>query len=173
VADLDRKRLYQCFEIGDVSLHFLNDRLALDALAAVEARADATLLARPDYRAQAAHGAGKIGLRWVLDKVARKEAERLASAPVVALLTTRNDRRIDQVQAGQAFMRIALVAEAHDVRVQPVTQVLELAEARAELARIFGLTGRIPQHIFRLGHALPETGSHPRRPFDEILVRAS
>jgi nitroreductase len=173
VADLDRKRLYQCFEIGDVSLHFLNDRLALDALAAVEARADAALLARPDYRAQAAHGIGKVGISWLLSKVANKEAERLASAPLVALLTTRNDRRIDQIQAGQAFMRIALAAEGHEVRVQPMTQVLELHEARGELARIFGLTGRVPQHIFRLGHALAETGSHPRRPLDEILVHTS
>jgi nitroreductase len=173
VADLDRKRLYQCFEIGDVSLHFLNERVALDALAGLEVRAGAALLARPGYRAQAAQEAATPGLSWLLSKMPHKEAKGLAGAPLAALLTTRHDRRIDQVQAGQAFMRIALVAEAHDVRVQPLGQVIELPEARAELASIFGFAGRTPQHIFRLGHAAAETGAHPRRPLDEVVVRGA
>lgn len=186
VADVDRKRLYQCFEIGDVSLHFLNDRLALDALAAVENRADAALLARPDYRAEHAKGvgAGSLGSAWTLSKlgqfalahlplgnqVTHNDAERLASAPLVALLTTRQDRRIDQMQAGQAFMRLALVAESRDIRVQPVSQVLEVADARAEVARIFALGERVAQHMFRLGYADKEVRPYPRRPMDEILV---
>ena len=187
VADLDRKRLYQSFEIGDVSLHFLHDRLALDALAAVEKRADAALLARPDYRAEHAKGvgAGSLGSAWPLSKlgqfalahlpfgnqVQHGDAERLASAPLVALLTTRQDRRVDQLQAGQAFMRVALKAEALDIRVQPVSQVLEVEEARAEVARIFDLGDRVPQHMFRLGHAEAEKRPYPRRPLDEILVK--
>jgi nitroreductase len=187
VADIDRKRLYQCFEIGDVSLHFLNDRLALDALAAVESRADAALLARADYRAELAKGvgAGALGSMWPLAKleqlalahlpfgnqVKHSDAERLASAPLVALLTTRQDRRIDQLQAGQAFMRVALKAEALDIRVQPVSQVLEVADARAEVARIFALGDRVAQHMFRLGHADAEKRPYPRRPLGEILVK--
>jgi hypothetical protein len=187
VADADRKRLYQCFEIGDVSLHFLNDRLALDALAAVEGRADAALLARPGYRAELATavGAGFLGSAWPLSKLGQlafahlpigspmkeSDAERLASAPLIALLTTRQDRRVDQVQAGQAYMRIALVAESHDIRVQPVSQVLEVAEARAEVARIFTLGDRVAQHMFRLGHAEAEKRPYPRRPLGEILVK--
>ncbi len=173
VADSDRKRLYQCFEIGDVSLHFLNDRVALDALAGLETRAEAALLGRPGYRAQALQQAGSMGMSWLLSRIAGQAGAGLASAPLVALLSTRNDRRLDQVQAGQAFLRVALVAEAHDIRVQPVGPLIELPEARAELGRIFGFEARTPQHIFRLGHAAAETGSHPRRPLDEILVRAS
>ena len=188
VADSDRSRLYKCFQIGDVSLHFLNDRLALDSLAAVEARADAALLARADYRTELARsiGDGMLGMPWLLSKMAQlavghlsmadpgkhSNAERLASAPLVALLTTHQDRRIDQVQAGEAFMRIALVAEAHDIRVQPMSQVFEVAEARAELARLFALGDRVSQHLFRLGHATPETGPSARRPIKDIFVRS-
>ena len=188
VSDRDRSRLYKCFQIGDVSLHFLNDRLALDSLAAVEARADAALLARTDYRAELARsiGDGMLNMPWLLSKIAQlsvgrlsiagpakhSNAQRLASAPLVALLTTREDRRVDQVQAGEAFMRVALVAEAHDIRVQPVSQVLEVAEARAELARLFALGDRVSQHLFRLGHAAAETGPSARRPIKDILVRS-
>ena len=129
-------------------------------------------------------GAGSQGSAWPLSKLGQfalahlplgtqlkhSDAERLASAPLVALLTTRQDRRIDQMQAGQAFMRIALKAEAQDIRVQPVSQVLEVADARAEVARIFALGDRTAQHMFRLGHADKEVRPYPRRPLSEMTV---
>lgn len=98
---------------------------------------------------------------------------RLASAPLVALLSTRNDTRVDQINAGEAYMRIALVAEAHDVRVQPVSQLLEVEEARRETAAIFQLGGRVAQHLFRLGHAAPDEARRPRRALDEMVIRGS
>jgi nitroreductase len=188
ISDADRKRLYQCFEIGDVSLHFLNDRLALDSLVAVETRADDALLGRPGYRAELARsiGEGMLGTTWLLSKLGQlavghlpvagqgkhSDSERLASAPLVALLTTRQDRRVDQLNAGEAFMRIALAAEARDIRVQPVSQVLEVPETRAEVARIFDLGDRVSQHLFRLGHAEAEPRRFARRPIGEVHVRS-
>jgi nitroreductase len=172
VVDTDRQRLYRCFLREDVSLHFVKERAQLDALAAMELRADETLLGRADYRKEAiGQLAGVIGMHWLLSKLAQKDSERLASAPLVAVLTTRRDRALDQIQVGEAFMRIALVAEAHGVRVQPMSQVLEVAEAQAELARLFELGERVPQHLFRLGHAEAETGGPSRRPLEELLVR--
>lgn len=189
VADADLKRLYRCFQIGDVSLHFLHERLSLDSLAAVETRADSALLARPGYRAELARsvGDGMLGTPWLLSKLGQLavghlpiagqgkhgNSERLASAPLVALLTTRQDRRVDQVNAGEAFLRIALVAEAQDIRVQPFSQVLEVPEMRAEVARIFDLGDRVSQHLFRLGHAEAESRRAARRPASETLVRGT
>ena len=172
VVDSDRQRLYRCFETGDVSLHFAKDRAAVDALAGVERRADETLLARPGYRKEAiGQIAGAVGMHWLLSKFAQKDAERLASAPLVAVLTTRNDRPLDQVQVGEAFMRIALVAEAHGIRLQPMSQVLEVDDAKQEVGRLLELGDRVPQHLFRLGHAEAETSGPSRRPLEEMLVR--
>jgi hypothetical protein len=187
-SEQDRKRLYTCFQVGDVSLHYLHDRPALDLLSAVEARADVALFSRADYRAELAGrvGEGMMGTSWLVSKLGQlavghlpvagrmkqQDAERLASAPLVALLTTRRDTRVDQLQAGEAFMRIALVAEAHGVRVQPMSQVLEVPETRAEVARIFGLNERVAQHLFRLGHAEAEAHPYQRRPLKDILIRA-
>lgn len=189
VSDEDRKRLYRCFAIGDVSLQYLHERTALDALAQVETRADAALFANPEYRAELARyvGQGAFGTSWLVSKlgqlalghlpmgsrVKHEDAERLASAPLIGLLTTRQDRRRDQLQAGEAFMRIALVAEAHDIRVHPMSQTLEVAETRADVARVFGLGDRVPQHLFRLGHAEAEARRTPRRPLEAILIRSA
>jgi nitroreductase len=189
VVDAERRRLERCFESDTVSLHFLDERAVLERLAGLEARADALLFARPEYRNELAHwvGQGMLGTSWIVSKlgqfavghlplrgrVAHEDAERLANAPVVALLSTPADRPGDQVQAGQAFMRIALAAESRDIRVQPVSQALEVAETRAELARLFGAPDRAAQLLFRLGHAPAETHRTPRRPLDEILVRAA
>ena len=172
VVDMDRQRFDRCFEIEDVSVHFAKDRAAVDALAALELKANEALLARPEYRREAlGHVAGAMGLHWVLSKLAQKDTDRLSSAPLVAVLTTGSDDTLDQVHVGEAFMRIALVAEAHGVRVQPMSQVLEVEDAKKELARVFELGDRVPQHLFRLGHAEAEASGPSRRPLEEMLVR--
>ncbi|MGE5641350.1 MAG: Acg family FMN-binding oxidoreductase [Clostridia bacterium] len=189
VSDADRKRLYACFQAGDVSLHFLQERAGLDALSVSGARADAALFARPGYREELGRyvGGSHLGGSWLASRlgelafghlpvaaqVRKEDVKRLASAPLVALLSTRKDTRIDQVQAGEAYMRIALVAEAHDVRVQPVSQLLEVEEARHETAQIFQLGDRVAQHLFRLGHAEPDESRRPRRALDEMVIRGS
>jgi nitroreductase len=187
VSDEDRKRLYGCFDTAGVALHFLSERAALDALVEAERRADESLLANAGYRKELARavGAGLHGTPWLLSKinqlvvghlprraVVSEDAARLASAPLVALLSTRRDGRLEQVNAGEAFMRIALAAEKRNLRLQPVSQVLETAPGREEAARLFGLGERVPQHLFRLGHADPATKAAPRRPLESVLIRA-
>ena len=50
VSDEDRKALYRSFEIGDVSLHFLQERPAMLALAELEETADRRLFSNAAYR---------------------------------------------------------------------------------------------------------------------------
>jgi hypothetical protein len=188
VSDENRKRLYRCFAIGDVSLHFVSEPAAISALAALESRADQLLLANRAYREELALwlgqgllgpsrtlariGALAVGHLPVAGRIGNEDAERLASAPLVAALTTRHDRRLDQVQAGQAYLRIALVAESRDIRVQPLSQLLEVAETRAAAALQFGAEDRALQHVFRLGHAEAETRAPQRRPLGSMLISA-
>jgi len=187
VSEEERTRLERSFAIGDVALQFLREPGPLAALGTLETRADALLFANPAYRTELARwvGEGMMGTTWLFsklgqfalgclpvgDRVARDDSARLASAPLVGLLTTSRDRRVDQVQAGQAYMRLALVAESREVRVQPMSQVLEVGETRAGLAQLFDLKGRTAQHLFRLGHAEAETHPPQRRPLASILIR--
>ncbi len=187
VGDEDRKAMYCSFEVGDVSLHFLQERPALLALAELEEAADRKLFSDPAYREELAKwvGDGLLGTSWlvsklgqfavghlpVADRVAKDDAARLASAPLVAMLSTRSDRPVDAVQSGEAYMRLALMAESRGIRMQPVSQVLEVPEIRQEVAKLFALGDRVPQHLFRIGYAEPETGPRTRRPLGSMLVR--
>lgn len=189
VSDEDRKSLYRSFEIGDVSLHFLQERPAMLALAELEETADRRLFADAAYRDELAKwvGEGLMGTSWLVSKlgqfavgklpvgerVAKDDAARLASSPLVALLSTRDDLAPDAVQAGEAFMRLALMAESKGIRVQPVSQVLEVSDTRAEVAKLFSLGERVPQHLFRMGYADAETGPRRRRPLASMMIRAA
>jgi hypothetical protein len=76
------------------------------------------------------------------------------------------------VRAGQAFVRVALIAESRGVRNQPFSAPLELPQTRAAVGELFGIGARAPQHVFRLGYAEPEQARTARRPLGEIMLRA-
>ncbi|MGE0873447.1 MAG: nitroreductase family protein [Burkholderiales bacterium] len=187
VPDEVRKAIYQSFEVEDVSLHFLQEWTLRLALAELEKAADTRLFANPAYREELGHwvGEGLLGTTWLVSKlgqfavghlpvaerVASEDAARLASAPLIGLLSTRRDRPIDAVRSGEAYMRIALMAESRGVRMQPVSQILEVPETRAQLTRLFDLGDRVAQHLFRIGYAAAETGPQRRRPLADMVIR--
>lgn len=189
VDDALRKSLYSCFDEEDVSLHFLADADAIRQLSELEYQADKALLADDAYRAELGEwiGEGMLGTPWLLSKLAKLavghlpmeervskgDAARVASAPLMGLLTTRNDGPAEHVRIGQAFMRIALLAEAKGLRIQPVSQVLEHPASRGQLAGLFGLHDRHAQHLFRIGHAPAGTEAPRRRPLGELVMRGS
>jgi len=188
VTDEDRRALYACFSSPDLALHFVTERSSLDRLADLELRADRELFADDAYRSELAIavGEGFLGTSWLVSKlgalaignlpvgrqVAQSDAQRVASAPLAALLSSRHDRPLDQVHVGEAYMRIALTAESRGLRVQPFGQVLELSEIRVEAAAVAGLDDRYAQHLFRLGHAQAESDERRRRPLKDLVLRA-
>ena len=170
-----------------VVLHLLDGDQARPALDALLARAEAKLFADSGYRAELGRwiGQGALGTSWLISKLgqlafthlaaaeryAHEEAVRLASAPHFALLSTDGDSRPEQVCAGQAYARIALMAESRDIRTQPFSAPLEVEETRAAVAQLFGIGARRAQQLFRLGYAEPETLRTTRRPLADVLVR--
>jgi hypothetical protein len=54
--------------------------------------------------------------------------------------------------------------------VQPMSQIIEVAELKAELIKLLPMPELYPQHLFRLGYAEPEKSHTPRRPIEEVLV---
>lgn len=188
VGEDARKSLYACYDEAGVSLHYLaEDRRAMQWLAELEREADRALFADPAYREELAAwiGEGLLGTPWLISKiaqfavghlpvaerVAQDDADRVSSAPLVAVLSTRNDDPEDRVRAGAAYMRIALMAESRGLRVQPVSQALEVEATRTGVARLFDLRERCVQHLFRIGHAEAERGPHRRRPLKDLVIR--
>lgn len=83
------------------------------------------------------------------------------------MLTTRDDRRVDWVQAGQALQHVLLHAATLQVSAAFHTQPLELPYLRAALRR--DLVCGHPQMVLRLGHA-PRTPRTRRRTVTNVLL---
>ncbi len=92
----------------------------------------------------------------------------VAEHPLVMILGTPEDDPRAWLLAGQALARILLTAAAEGLAASPMTQVLEVASTRAQLAGRLGLVG-YPQIVLRMGyaHGWPTT---QRRPVEEVLT---
>ncbi|TDE33948.1 hypothetical protein [Actinomadura sp. 6K520] len=89
------------------------------------------------------------------------------TAGTVAVLTTREDRRVDWLQAGQALQHVLLHAATLQVSAAFHTQPLELPYLRVAVRR--DLVCGHPQMVLRLGHA-PRTLRTRRRPVTNVLL---
>ncbi|MET9903624.1 hypothetical protein [Streptomyces sp. NPDC006446] len=100
------------------------------------------------------------------DFTAQRHPERLTARPfeanpVVALLTTEHDRRVDWLRAGQSLEHVWLVATAYGLRASLLHQAVEWADLRDALATASDDTAH-PQLLMRLGYG-PEGPATPRR----------
>ncbi|PKV83139.1 hypothetical protein [Streptomyces sp. TLI_146] len=105
---------------------------------------------------------GRLPLR---DFTAQRRPERLSARsfevdPVVALLATGHDRRVDWLRAGQALEHVWLLATAYGLRMSLMHQAVEWRDLRGAL-RVAG-GGAHPQLLMRLGYG-PEGPATPRR----------
>ncbi|MER5435249.1 nitroreductase family protein [Streptomyces sp. NPDC002588] len=105
------------------------------------------------------------------DFTAQRHPERLTARPfemnpVIALLTTEHDRRVDWLRAGQALEHVWLAATAHGLRASLMHQAVEWADLRDALAAAPYATPH-PQLLMRLGYG-PEGPASPRRTPGEV-----
>ncbi|HKW38079.1 MAG TPA: hypothetical protein VJO54_09755 [Burkholderiales bacterium] len=147
-------------------------------------RGNALSLAAPGYRRElaASIGNGNFGGPRLLAlaeqfavahlgfgrAVARGDHEALAGSPVFGLISGETGHRPLQIKTGQLLERLYLVAAAHGLSLQPVSQLLENDEVQAEFARLFR-AGGVPIIPFRLGYASSRAHPTPRLPRDKIL----
>ncbi|GAA2702870.1 Acg family FMN-binding oxidoreductase [Actinoplanes palleronii] len=87
--------------------------------------------------------------------------------PLVGILGTAGDRRLDQVMAGQALQRVLLTVTDAGLAVSMISQPIEVPAARDQLRRSLGRTG-FPQIALRIGYGHPGQMT-PRRPVEEVL----
>jgi len=158
----------------------------------LEIVADQTLYADANYKAELGHWLGQgvmgpTGVQALATQLAvvfldvgpeetRKDAELVNSTPVLGFISTAENDSISQVKVGQAFERFWLEATALGISLQPMSQILEVPETKAELTEILstgigglGYSGYL-QHIFRLGYAEPVEDHSPRRAISEVLI---
>lgn len=87
--------------------------------------------------------------------------------PLIAVLSTRHDRRADWLRAGQALENILLTGTVHRLRASLLHQALEWPDIRWALRDPRTGTGHV-QMLIRLGHG-PEGPASPRRPIHDVL----
>lgn len=149
-------------------------------------RGDAIEFADPAFREELAYwiGQGVFGTGWLMSKIGKlavscidmgksqgkKDSDILLSSPVVGFISTESDDRKSQIQVGQVYERVSLLAAAHGIWCQPISQIVQVPELKREVATLLPRPGLIPQHPFRMGYAEPEERHTPRRPLDEVLM---
>lgn len=87
--------------------------------------------------------------------------------PVIAVLTTKDDRPADWLRAGQALERVLLVATAHTVRASLLHQALEWPDLRWELRDVHAGPHHV-QMLLRMGYG-PEGAATSRTSVREVL----
>lgn len=89
--------------------------------------------------------------------------------PVIAVLSTRHDRRADWLRAGQALENVLLTGTTHRLRASLLHQALEWPDIRWALRDPRGGTDHV-QMLIRLGYG-PDGATSPRRPVSDVLDR--
>jgi hypothetical protein len=152
----------------------------------LEAQADRIQYDNIEYKSELGYwlGQGVMGPTGIQAKMAqfevllldvgkdqtRKDSDLLNSTPALGFITSSGNDRTGQVKAGQILEWVWLTATALNISVQPMSQVIEVPETKAELAKLVPDKGSYLQQAFRLGYAPPETELSPRRPLKEVLI---
>jgi len=91
-----------------------------------------------------------------------------AGDPMVLVIGSFRDDRLDHLRAGQAMERLLLTATAAGLDASFISQPVEVPAVRAELRQLLG-GGLWPQIVLRVGYGTPAPKT-PRRSLDEVLV---
>lgn len=169
-----------------ISIHFTDDARIRRQVDALTLRADALQGADPEWREELSQwlGAGVFGTSWLMSKlaqfavshldlsgsIAKKDHELLQSAPLLGLVAVTDVDRESRVRAGQVFERLFLAVTHAGAALQPMNQILQVAEVRDEFECLLPRDWGTPQITFRLGYA-PAEAHTPRLPLEEVLVR--
>ncbi|MFC3454569.1 Acg family FMN-binding oxidoreductase [Amycolatopsis speibonae] len=159
------------------------------ALRDLTARARRVQLADPDFVAELGRWSGLgAGTRdgvptyategspadesWLLDEFGADEFGAGGAGtrpdPLVVVIGSLTDERLDRLQAGQALQRVLLTATSAGLDASYISPPLMVRTARAELRRLLGC-GVWPQVLLRVGYGLPLPWT-PRRPLDDVLL---
>jgi hypothetical protein len=173
-----------CVEEG-IYLHLTADEQLKHCVDELLVRGDAIQFADPEFRKELAFwiGKGVFGTSWLMSKLAKlavtyidlgksqgeRDSSVLLSSPVLGVVSSAQNTRLDQVLAGQVYQRICLLAAAYGVWTQPLSQIVQIPQLQQRLAELLPVGDATPLHPFRMGFAVPEKKHTPRLPLGEVL----
>ncbi|HZT44357.1 MAG TPA: hypothetical protein VFA07_19480 [Chthonomonadaceae bacterium] len=179
----------RCRPEEGVYLHVTGDADVKRKVDDLTTHADAIEFALPAFRDELAHsiGSGSFGTPWLFAVIeqlaisylnmgtstARKDHELLMSSPILGVLSAHDDDFKTWLKVGQTLERLYLIATAHGLCLQPISQLIQVPQIRADLAALLPIDGLKPQLPFRLGYAEKQARHTPRRPLEELLVQNS
>ena len=102
------------------------------------------------------------------DSTARNDADLIADAPLVAVITTDADDANSWLETGRALQHLLLVAAADGVHAGYQNQPCQVTAIRRRLHEALDGSG-FPQLIIRLGRHDHQRHRSPRRRIDEVL----
>ncbi|MEV6823675.1 hypothetical protein [Amycolatopsis sp. NPDC051102] len=88
--------------------------------------------------------------------------------PLVVIIGSFDDTRLDRIRAGQAMQRVLLTATAAGLDASVISQPVEVPDVRNELRDLLG-SGLWPQIVLRLGRGRPVAWT-PRRSLADVLL---
>jgi hypothetical protein len=91
------------------------------------------------------------------------------SAPLLAVLGSRQDDERGWLEAGQGLQRVLLTARQLGLQASYLNQPLQVQSLRPEVEKLAEGIGS-PQILLRLGYPLEEVPSSPRRPLENVLL---
>lgn len=100
---------------------------------------------------------------------AEQDAQNIVKSPLIGVLLSENNNRMDWIITGIAFEVLFLRATALGLQCAPITSVIEIDQTKEKLMKMLR-TNKTPQMFFRLGYGKPAEPT-PRNP--EITHRAS
>ncbi len=186
VTQQDLERIRACSVEEGVEIFLTDDLEIKRSVEELVVRADKLEFADPEFREELGEwiGRGVFGTPWLAAKAtqtlvthlnvgrstAKKDSAALMSAPVFGVVCSRANDRETQLKVGRVFERICLTATALGLSIQPLSQIVQVAEIKDELAKLLPISNVRPQQPFRLGYGEPESAHTPRKRFEEVLL---
>lgn len=174
----------------DAAVFLANDSATMKGFLDLVVQANGIQYSDANYKSELGHwlGQGVMGPTGLQAKIAQlavvfldmgpqqteQDAELINSTPHLGFISTANNDSISSLQAGRTLERFWLAATALGMRLHPMSQALEVAQTKTELAGLMPANGiNMPyvQQTFRLGYARGGVKEHtPRRPLEEVLI---
>jgi hypothetical protein len=186
IPETAQQRLQECCVNDGISLYLTDDLGVKRNVDELMVRADAIEFSDPTFREELGFwvGQGAFGTSWFMSKIgqlavtyvnmgkstAKKDSEVLMSSPILGLICSQTNERVAQIKVGQTFERIYLISSILEMSLQPMSQVLQVPEVKAEMQKLLPNPTLFPQQPFRLGYAKPEAEHTPRRMLEEMLI---
>jgi len=180
------EQLSGCCTEPNIHVQLTSDDSIKQKVDALVVQADAMEFADPAFREELGYwiGQGVFGTSWLMSKIgklavthinmgsstAKKDSAVLMSSPVLGLISSRDNSRETQIEVGQVYQRLSLIAASFGIWCQPMSQIVQVGETKQEVAKLQTDPHLFPQLPFRLGFAESEKHRTPRRSVEEVLV---